>query len=78
MFRYTDMNLSRFEKVDYPQFRKTLSHSSGNKVKNQGKSTLLYGRNNTVVAVMQAATIDNKGYTHPPCYFIKPNETIAA
>ncbi len=72
------MNLSRFKKVDYPLFRKTLSRSNGNKVKNQGNSTLLYGNNNTVVAIMRAATIDSRGYSHPPCYYIKPEVAIAA
>lgn len=72
------MNLADFQKVNYSLFRKALSGTASSKIKNKGRSTLLLSQNNKVIAIMQAAGIDRSGHTHPPRYFIKPTETIAA
>ena len=59
-----------FQQVDYHQFRHHLDGISTGKVKEKNFETLIYDRQNSIQAIVHAASIDKEGNCFPAEYFI--------
>jgi hypothetical protein len=60
-----------FTQVDYQQFRQLLSNTASRKVKTRGFETTIYDREGDILAIVHAASIDDKGNCHPAEYHVR-------
>jgi hypothetical protein len=60
-----------FTQVDYKQFRQFLSAVATRKVKNKGFETVIYDTQGDVLAIVHAASIDDKGNCHDAEYHVR-------
>ena len=60
-----------FTQVDYQQFRQFLSTVATRKVKNKGFETVIYDMQGDVLAIVHAASIDDKGNCHEAEYHLR-------
>lgn len=65
------MKHDQFQAVNYSAFRDVINSSAGRKIANSGNTTLLYDRNNKVLAMLSAAGIGRSGECLPPRYYIR-------
>jgi len=59
-----------FTQVDYQQFRQYLSTVATRKVKNKGFETVIYDMKGEILAIVHAASIDEKGNCHDAEYHV--------
>jgi hypothetical protein len=62
---------TRFQQVDYRNFRELLSGASEGYVHKWGRDTCLYDRHNRLIAIMRAARFDIGGRCVPVSYFVR-------
>lgn len=62
---------TRFQQVDYRNFRELLNIASEGRVHKWGRDTYLYDRRNRLVAIMRAARFDIGGRCTPVSYFVR-------
>lgn len=60
-----------FTQVDYSQFRQLMAAVATQKVKKKGFETVIYAADGDILAIVYAASIDEKGKCHPAQYHIK-------
>lgn len=62
---------TRFQRVDYRNFRELLNFAIGGRVRSWGRDTYLYDDRNQVIAIKRAARFDASGRCVPPSYFVR-------
>ena len=60
-----------FQQVSYSQFRNTLKQFGGQKIKSSRFKTVVYDNKNRILAVLKAASIDNRGRSQDAEYFVR-------
>lgn len=62
---------SRFQQVDYRNFRELLNVAISGHVRNWGRDTYLYDSRNRLVAIKRAARFESNGRSTPTRYFVR-------
>ena len=62
---------TRFQQVDYRNFRERLNLATGSRVRNWGRDTYLYDSRNRLVAIKRAARFEANGRCTPTSYFVR-------
>jgi hypothetical protein len=62
---------TRFQQVDYRNFRELLNLSNSGRVHSWGRNTYVYDGRNRLVAIQRAARFDINGRCTPPSYFVR-------
>jgi len=61
---------TRFQQVDYRNFRELLNLAISGRVHSWGRNTYVYDGRNRLVAIKRAARFDGNGRCTPPSYFV--------
>lgn len=62
---------TRFQQVDYRNFRELLNVVASSRVRNWGRDTYLYDSRNRLIAIKRAARFEANGRCTPTSYFVR-------
>lgn len=62
---------SFFVKVDYQEFKRRLNRSPGCDIRRKGYETVIYDSDGDILAIVHAASIDEKGRCYPTEYYLR-------
>jgi hypothetical protein len=60
-----------FTEIDYQQFRQLLGNTATRKVKTRGFETTIFDQDGEILAIVHAASIDEKGNCHAAEYHVR-------